>query len=111
MHIFTWRMAKKKSIFFHSFFGAQMAEARAAGANGKTSSQLVDSALRGSLGKSIDEQEVADADALSFTFVDEHTCVGCYNCAMVARNTFMMEGEHGRARVFQQKGDVDEVTN
>jgi ferredoxin len=20
-------------------------------------------------------------------FVDEHTCIGCYNCAMIARNT------------------------
>jgi len=42
-------------------------------------------------------------------FVDEHTCIGCYNCAMVAQSTFFMEQEHGRARVFQQWGDDDET--
>jgi hypothetical protein len=28
---------------------------------------------------------------------------------MIARNTFFMEEEHGRARVFRQKGDSDAV--
>ena len=88
---------------------AQVSAAKAAGLNGKSSAQLVDSALQGSLGKAIDEREAVDPDARSFTFVDEHQCIGCYNCAMIARNTFMMEDDHGRARVFQQKGDIDEV--
>jgi ferredoxin len=44
-------------------------------------------------------------------FVDEHTCIGCYNCAMIARNTFYMEDAHGRARAFQQKGDSDDVVD
>jgi len=42
-------------------------------------------------------------------YVDEVTCIGCTNCAMIAQSTFFMEGEHGRARVFQQWGDDDET--
>lgn len=42
-------------------------------------------------------------------YVDEHTCIGCTNCAMVAQSTFFMDDEHGRARVFQQWGDDDET--
>jgi ferredoxin len=41
--------------------------------------------------------------------VDEHTCIGCTNCAMVAQSTFFMNDEHGRARVFNQWGDDDET--
>lgn len=37
-----------------------------------------------------------------FTYVDEETCIGCTNCATVARSTFFMEDELGRARVFRQ---------
>ena len=37
-------------------------------------------------------------------YVDEVTCIGCTNCAMIAQSTFFMEGEHGRARVFNQWG-------
>lgn len=42
-------------------------------------------------------------------YVDEHTCIGCTNCAMVAQSTFFMHPEHGRARVFQQWGDDEET--
>jgi len=42
-------------------------------------------------------------------YVDEVTCIGCTNCAMIAQSTFFMEGEHGRARVFQQWGDDEET--
>ena len=42
-------------------------------------------------------------------YVDEHTCIGCTNCAMIAQSTFFMEDEHGRARVFNQWGDDDET--
>ena len=38
-------------------------------------------------------------------YVDEYTCIGCTNCAYVAPNTFYMDDEHGRARVFQQWKD------
>ena len=33
------------------------------------------------------------------TYVDETTCIGCKNCALVARSTFYMEDDLGRARV------------
>mmetsp|Transcript_4561 Transcript_4561/g.16615 ORF Transcript_4561/g.16615 Transcript_4561/m.16615 type:complete len:322 (+) Transcript_4561:413-1378(+) len=50
-----------------------------------------------------------------FCYVDEHTCIGCTNCAMIARSTFFMEESHGRARVFLQDGDsasaVEEAIN
>ena len=42
-------------------------------------------------------------------YVDEHTCIGCTNCAMIAQSTFFMHDEHGRARVFQQWGDDEET--
>ena len=44
-----------------------------------------------------------------FTYVDEHTCIGCTYCASIARNTFFMEEDHGRARVFDQAGDSDDL--
>lgn len=42
-------------------------------------------------------------------FVDENICIGCKNCAHVATNTFYIEPEHGRARVFNQNGDEQEL--
>ena len=42
-------------------------------------------------------------------YVDEITCIGCRHCAHVARNTFYIEPDHGRARVFQQDGDSEEL--
>ena len=42
-------------------------------------------------------------------YVDEHTCIGCTNCAMIAQSTFFMDEEHGRARVFSQWGDDDDT--
>ncbi|GKY97232.1 hypothetical protein MPSEU_000681600 [Mayamaea pseudoterrestris] len=42
-------------------------------------------------------------------YVDEYTCIGCTNCAMIAQSTFFMDQEHGRARVFQQWGDDEET--
>jgi ferredoxin len=41
-------------------------------------------------------------------YVDEPACIGCMNCTAVARSTFAMTDE-GRARVFEQHGDADEV--
>jgi len=40
-------------------------------------------------------------------YVNEHACIGCTNCAMIAQSTFFMEEENGRARVFEQWGDDD----
>jgi ferredoxin len=42
------------------------------------------------------------------TYVDEQTCIGCKNCACVAKNTFFMEDDFGKARVYQQGGDTVE---
>jgi ferredoxin len=42
-------------------------------------------------------------------YVDEITCVGCKNCAHVARNTFYIEPDYGRSRVIRQDGDAEEV--
>ncbi|MBD0267623.1 MAG: ferredoxin [Cyanobacteria bacterium Co-bin8] len=42
-------------------------------------------------------------------YVDEITCIGCKHCAHIARNTFYMEPEHGRSRVYNQDGDPEEV--
>ncbi len=44
-----------------------------------------------------------------FTYVDEHACIGCTLCVGVARSTFFMEPDMGRARVFNQGADADEV--
>ena len=45
----------------------------------------------------------------SFTYVDESSCIGCTYCAQLARSTFFMEEYYGKARVFDQGGDTEEV--
>ena len=42
-------------------------------------------------------------------YVDEVVCIGCKHCAHVARNTFYIEPERGRSRVFRQDGDTEEA--
>ena len=42
-------------------------------------------------------------------YVDEVICIGCKHCAHVASNTFYIEPEHGRSRVFRQDGDPEET--
>lgn len=42
-------------------------------------------------------------------YVDETTCIGCKHCAHTAPNTFYIEPEYGRARVFNQNGDTHEL--
>jgi ferredoxin len=42
-------------------------------------------------------------------YVDETTCIGCKHCAHTAPNTFYIEPNHGRARVFNQDGDSEEL--
>jgi len=44
-----------------------------------------------------------------FIYVDEETCIGCTHCASYSPSTFYMEPDHGRARVFEQWGDEDDV--
>ncbi|MGB3300259.1 MAG: ferredoxin [Phormidesmis sp.] len=40
-------------------------------------------------------------------YVDEIRCIGCTHCAHVARNTFYIEPDYGRARVVRQQGDSE----
>ncbi len=42
-------------------------------------------------------------------YVDEVTCIGCKNCVHVASNTFYIENEYGRSRVYNQDGDTEEM--
>ena len=42
-------------------------------------------------------------------YVDELTCIGCTHCAHVARSTFYIEPDYGRARAIRQDGDAEEV--
>jgi ferredoxin len=42
-------------------------------------------------------------------YVDETTCIGCKHCAHVAPNTFFIEQDYGRSRVFNQDGDGEAV--
>lgn len=55
------------------------------------------------------DEETGENIRTQMVYVDEVTCIGCTNCAMIAQSTFFMEQEHGRARVFQQWGDDDET--
>jgi ferredoxin len=41
-------------------------------------------------------------------YVDEVTCIGCKHCAHVSPNTFYIEPEYGRSRVFNQDGDPED---
>eukprot|EP00590_Aulacoseira_subarctica_P009472 CAMPEP_0172425382 /NCGR_PEP_ID=MMETSP1064-20121228/31730_1 /TAXON_ID=202472 /ORGANISM="Aulacoseira subarctica , Strain CCAP 1002/5" /LENGTH=370 /DNA_ID=CAMNT_0013168193 /DNA_START=98 /DNA_END=1210 /DNA_ORIENTATION=- len=55
------------------------------------------------------ESEEGEPIRSQMVYVDEHTCIGCKNCAVTAPSTFFMEDYLGRARVFQQWGDDDET--
>ena len=55
------------------------------------------------------DEETGEPLRSQHVYVDEHTCIGCTNCAMIAQSTFFMNPEHGRARVFQQWGDDEET--
>jgi ferredoxin len=55
------------------------------------------------------DEDTGEPYRQQMVYVDEHTCIGCTNCASIAQSTFFMHSEHGRARVFQQWGDDDET--
>jgi ferredoxin len=61
--------------------------------------------LRGAEDRSGLEPELGGVWRQRGVYVDEMTCIGCRNCAHVAHNTFFIEPDHGRARVFRQDGD------
>jgi ferredoxin len=55
------------------------------------------------------DDETGEPIRSQMVYVDEHACIGCTNCAMIAQSTFYMNQEHGRARVYNQWGDDDET--
>ncbi|USR91803.1 ferredoxin [Phormidium yuhuli AB48] len=55
------------------------------------------------------EPELGGALREKGVYVDEVTCIGCKHCAHVARNTFYIEPDYGRARVINQDGEPEEV--
>lgn len=66
-------------------------------------------ALRSASERSGLEPELGGQFRQTGVYVDELVCIGCTHCAHVARNTFYMEPEYGRARVIRQDGDSDEL--
>ena len=55
------------------------------------------------------DEETGEPLQARFAYVDEHSCIGCTYCSTTARSTFFMEDDHGRARVYDQGGDSDEL--
>jgi ferredoxin len=55
------------------------------------------------------EPELGGVFEQKSVYVDETTCIGCLNCAHVARNTFYIEPDYGRSRVIRQDGDSPEL--
>ena len=55
------------------------------------------------------EPELGGAVRQKGVYVDEVACIGCTHCAHVARSTFYIEPEHGRARAIRQDGDQEAV--
>lgn len=49
------------------------------------------------------------ADEQRAIFIDESSCVGCYECVFWAPNTFKLEDTYGRARCVTQWGDDEET--
>ena len=64
--------------------------------------------LRDASDRSGFEPELGGALRQKGVYVDEITCIGCKHCAHVAGNTFYIEPDYGRSRVFQQDGDSEE---
>lgn len=65
--------------------------------------------LRESLERSGFEPELGGELRQKGVYVDEITCIGCKHCAHVAPNTFYIEPDYGRSRVYHQDGDTQEI--
>lgn len=55
------------------------------------------------------EPELGGSHRQRGVYVDELTCIGCTHCAHVARNTFYIEPDYGRARAIRQDGDPEDI--
>ncbi|MEO0985785.1 MAG: ferredoxin [Cyanobacteria bacterium J06639_14] len=65
--------------------------------------------LRGAAERNGCEPELGGVLRQKGVYVDELTCIGCKHCALVARNTFYIEPDYGRARAIRQDGDPDDL--
>lgn len=65
--------------------------------------------LRDTAERSGFEPELGGLNRQKGVYVDENICIGCKHCAHVASNTFYIEPDHGRSRVFNQDGDTEEL--
>ena len=57
----------------------------------------------------VEMDDDGEPEQTRFVYVDEHSCIGCTYCSQVARSTFFMEDDHGRARVYNQGGDTNDL--
>ncbi|WP_069792081.1 ferredoxin [Cyanobacterium sp. IPPAS B-1200] len=55
------------------------------------------------------EPELGGSVRQKGVYVDEVTCIGCKNCVHVAPNTFYIEDNFGRSRVYNQNGDEEDI--
>lgn len=55
------------------------------------------------------EPELGGSLRQNAVYVDETVCIGCGHCSYVARSTFCLEPDYGRARAIAQDGDSEEV--
>ncbi len=55
------------------------------------------------------EPELGGGLRQNAVYVDEAMCIGCGHCSYVARSTFCLEPDYGRARVIAQDGDSEEI--
>ena len=55
------------------------------------------------------EPELGGLGRQTGVYVEETDCIGCGHCAYVARNTFFLEEDYGKARVMNQQGDPDAI--
>lgn len=65
--------------------------------------------LRNDTERSGFEPELGGALREKGVYVEETVCIGCKHCAHTAPNTFYIEEENGRARVFRQDGDTEVI--
>lgn len=65
--------------------------------------------LRGATNLTGFEPELGGTLRQKGVYVDELTCIGCKHCALVARNTFYIEPDYGRARAIRQDGDTEDI--
>ena len=87
--------------------GTRMAEKMGSSDNRSGLEPELGGQLRGSQVRTGLEPELGGRFRQTGVYVDEMRCIGCTHCAHVARNTFYIEPDYGRARVVRQQGDSE----